>query len=76
MRYYKNKFEKYLDDNLKKENIINIIFNILEINEKFKQGIIIEKKVYDKLIKVANNKENLKILYLRCYSLLNFFMLI
>ena len=73
MRYYKNKFEKYLDDNLKKENIINIIFNILEINEKFKQGIIIEKKVYDKLIKVANNKENIKILYLQCYSLLNFF---
>ena len=72
MRYFKKKFEKYLDENIKDEKVINTIFEVLQINGKYQQGIYIQDKILNKLIKIANNKEKIKILYSQCNTLIDF----
>ena len=72
MRYFNNKLEKYIDENIKDKKIINNIFEVLQIDGKYQQGIFIEDNILKKLINIANNKEKIKILYFQCNDIIDF----
>ena len=67
LRNFKNGFEKIFN-NLNDKNLIKNILNVIEIDTKFNQGLIIDSKIFYKLIDFANDKEQIKILLYNKYN--------
>ena len=64
-------------DNLEDKNLINNIFDVIKMDTKFNQGLIIDNEIFYKLIDKANDKDQIKILiYNKCNYLIDFVIVI